>query len=91
MNRVKWTDDQGYKHVSLTLGKPEDGMILDLDLSQMDWEAVKRDLHNRLVEKDLLKWQDVMDKGGLQSAIVSAVKPHLIQVFKKASKDYGSS
>ena len=90
MNKVKWTDDQGYDHISLTKGKPEDGIRLDVaNVNNLDWEQIKRELHNRLVSAELFNWEDVQSKPGLQGIIISSIKKHIIHEYKKVSKNYG--
>jgi hypothetical protein len=60
MKIVIWKDKHGYKHRSLlrdtdrddqaAYGVPQDPP----DLNQIDWEEVKKEIHNHLVEKGLI-------------------------------------
>jgi hypothetical protein len=93
MRKVTWTDKNGYKHRSLVRdGDPDDmapnGLLQDPpNLEALDWEAVKRDLHNALLAAGLFTWRDVQEKGrhdGLRGAILSAVKKKLIALYREA-------
>ncbi len=82
MKIVMWTDDRGYKHRSLLRDSDPDelapkGIPQDPpDLDELDWEGLKKDLHNALVERGLATWEDVLAQ---QNGVTSAIK----QVFKR--------
>lgn len=89
MKSIEWTDNNGYKHVSLVrdgdsnedihMGIPNDPPNVD----QLDWEIIKRDLHNELHGLKLYTWNDVQrSQQGIISAILSAIKPKLIQLYR---------
>jgi hypothetical protein len=97
MRQVIWTDKNGYKHRSLLRDQdPDDmasqGILQDPpSLEGMDWEAVKRDLHNTLVSAGLCSWRDVQARGasdGLRGAILAAMKNKLIALYREVDNDY---
>jgi len=92
MRLVQWTDKHGYKHRSLVRDDDPDemasqGILQDPpNLDELDWEAIKRDIHNRLVDAGLVSWRDVQEKRGLRGAILSSMKRELIQLYREAEK-----
>lgn len=92
MRLVQWTDKHGYKHRSLVRDDDPDemasqGILQDPpSLDELDWEAIKRDIHNRLVDAGLVSWRDVQEKRGLRGAILSSMKRELIQLYREAEK-----
>lgn len=90
MRVVEWKDADGYLHRSLLRDSDPDhlassGIPLDPpDIDRLDWEGIKRDLHNVLVKQGLSTWQDVLDsQGGIVTSIVSALKRPLIDLYKQ--------
>lgn len=90
MRTVIWTDKGGYKHRSLVRDTDPDsaahmGVPLDPpDLSQLDWDGVQRDIHNRLVDMGLHDYQDVLvAQTGITSAINSALKRRILELYKQ--------
>lgn len=99
MRTVTWTDDRnGYMHRSLVRDQdPDDaaprGILQDPpSMEALDWESIKRDLHNALVGAGLCSWRDVQGQGGdrLRGAILAAMKRRLIVLYREAEHDYGS-
>lgn len=93
MRTITWTDKNGLKHRSIIRDSdPDDmapqGLLQDPPvLEEIDWEGVKRDLHNALVERELYSWRDVQEKRGLRGAILSSLKRRLVQLYREAEKD----
>lgn len=90
MRLIKWTDEAGYDHLSLVRdGDPDDfapyGIPVDpppLDL--IDWEAVKRDLHNQLVGREITTWEDVQkNQNGVTNAVRSALVRRVVELFRQ--------
>lgn len=89
MRLVKWTDEAGYNHLSWVkdnasdLAAPE-GLPADPpDLNGIDWEVVKRELHNHLVDRNLIDWAAVcQSENGLNSAILSVLKRRLQSLYR---------
>lgn len=93
MKLVEWIDDDGYKHKKLVRDEEEN---YDFGISKepppvdlIDWESVKRDLHNQLVNRGILSFYDLggPNSGNLTGAILSAVKPHVIKYFREATNN----
>lgn len=89
MKIVKWTDGRGYIHQSRLRdidpdtearnGIPHDPPDLDL----IDWDVLKRDLHNALVEKGLITWEDVQQQqNGVSSTAMRVFKRHIIRLYR---------
>lgn len=90
MRIVIWTDRGGYNHRALVRDTDPDssahmGVPLDPpDLSQLDWEGVQRDIHNRLVDMGLHSYQDILvAQTGITSAINSALKRRILELYKQ--------
>jgi hypothetical protein len=92
MRIVKWTDDHGYKHRSLVRdGDPDEmgpqGVLQDPpNLDELDWEGIKRDLHNSLVDIGLISWRNVQEVEGLRGAILGAMKRRLVQLYREEER-----
>jgi len=96
MKIAEWTDGRGYRHKSILrdsdpdsaapLGVPCDPPNLDL----LDWEELKRELHNHLLDLDLTSW-DKMAKhdGAIASAIRRTFKRPLVNLYKREFRDGG--
>ena len=93
MRVVTWVDKHGYKHRSLVRDSdPDDmasqGILQDPpSLEELDWEGVKMDLHNALVERELYSWRNVQEKRGLRGAILSSLKRRLVYLYREAEHD----
>ncbi len=91
MKVVEWTDDKGYVHRAEIRDydnpnlAPEIGMPLDPPgIDRLDWEGIKRDLHNELVKRGLHSWQDVQTQSNaLGSVLVSVMKRPLAALYKE--------
>lgn len=95
MKTVLWIDDKGYKHRSMIRDNDPDslapsGIPCDPpDLNRLDWEELKRQLHNMLVEKGLATWEDVQQsQNGVTTSVVSIFKRPLIGLFRSAEENY---
>jgi hypothetical protein len=89
MRLVKWTDEHGYKHRSLVRdGDPDEmgpqGVLQDPpNLDELDWDGIKRDLHNSLVDIGLISWRNVQEIEGLRGVILSAMKKRLVMLYRQ--------
>jgi len=89
MKRVEWVDEQGKKHASLVqddiLQPVDEGVPLEPpDVERLDWEAIKRDLHNELFHRGLIDWTSVQALGnGLQAAILAALHRKLQDLYRE--------
>lgn len=94
MKLVLWTDDKGRKHRSFLrdsdpdhlapLGVPDDPPNLD----RLDWDAIKIELHNALVERGLITWQDVQkSQSGISSSVLAVFRRPLIGLYRSDPED----
>lgn len=87
---VKWIDDDGYKHLSIMpqkfkLHNPSEGFPNDPpNLDLIDWDLVKKELHNLLVDRRIVTFADLQNKNGdLANAILLVIRPKLVELYKK--------
>lgn len=84
MQRIITTDENGYKHAVLsedgdTVGIPNDPP----DVNKLDWEYVKKTLHNLLVDRNLTTLTDInKTNSGLANAVKVAIIPKIIELYK---------
>lgn len=90
MRMVYYTDKYGYKHRAQVRDTDPDsfapmGIPCDPpDLSQIDWDGVKRDLYNTLLERGLTNWQEVnLSQGNLRSVIQDVLYRRLIALYRQ--------
>lgn len=89
MRRIDWEDRNGYKRASLIRDHDPDSVaeagipMGPPDLEALDWEGLKRDLHNALMEAHILTWEDLQKtNANLQGIACRALKRHIVQLFK---------
>ena len=90
MRLVTWTDENGYRRRAHVRDGDLDDQASDLgvpadvpDLDAIDWEEVKRDLHNILSERGYVTWADVqVSQNGIDSAVKSALSRRVIQLYR---------
>ena len=81
MKLVRWTDEDGYTRQVLTRSTSTDeqaiqfGIPLDPpSLAEFSIpEAVKKDIHNELIARDLVSWADVLAQQSGVTALVGVV------------------
>lgn len=90
LKRVIWTDDDGYKRaVLLPLSCPDNQTELGIPsepplIDQLDWMAIKRDLHNALVDAGLLNWNDIQAGQGKVNIICRRVLGRrVLELFRR--------
>ena len=92
MKVVIWVDEDGYKHRAMLRDADDDelaptaGIPLEAppDLRHLNWEGLARDLHNLLVERGLVTWDDVVAaQNGVTSAIVTVFKRPIIALYRQ--------
>ena len=90
MKVVKWTDKDGYKHLSLLRATDPDelatrGMGIPHDppsLDSLDWETLKKKIHNALVDRRLSTWKEVQLSGnGIMSAL-SVLRREIVALYR---------
>jgi hypothetical protein len=89
MRLVEWTDEQGYKHLSFLRDSDPDkvapqGIPYDPpNLDQLDWESVKREIHNELVSRRLIKWDDVkVSQDGVTNVVRSVLTRRILMLYR---------
>jgi hypothetical protein len=94
LKEIKWTDPDGRKRARLirnrdpaslaqTQGIPQEPPELD----RLNWQQIKVDLHNRLMDLDLLTWKDVQKaQTGVTSAILTVLRKRVINLYKEKDK-----
>ena len=90
MKEVTWEDKDGYLHRSLIRDTDPDNMAsigIPLDppsLDRLDWDEIKRKLHNALVERGLSTWQNVNEQQtGITSSILFVLKRPIVDLYKQ--------
>lgn len=91
---VTWTDENGYKHQSLLRDNDPDtdapnGILQDPpDLNALDWEGIKRDIHNLLLDRGLITWRDVQaSHNGVTAVIQTVMKRRMAELYKLQEVD----
>lgn len=86
---VSWIDGQGWRRASIlpssdTVSPPEAGIpVGPPDLNDVDWESVKRDLHNRFMDGKLYSWSDVQRNHGLfTAALMHQLRAEILRIYR---------
>ncbi len=89
MKRVIWTDRIGWKRAALLRDDDPETMaesgipLRPPDLNEVDWEAVKRDVNNQLVEQGIYTWADVQrEQNAVTSAILAALRGRIVRLYR---------
>lgn len=70
--------------------EPSHGMIQGPpNLAELDWEGIKRDLHNGLFDAGLMSWLDIQQKQGLPPIILGAIRTRLINLYRAEENNNG--
>lgn len=75
MKIIKWTDDDGWKHRSLIRDDMDESLAyqgLPQDppsLIELDCEQLLKDLHNLLVDRNLIEMKDIQGNNNLRNAV----------------------
>ena len=91
MKTIEWTDERGWFHRALV--RDQDGVTQAMagmglsqdppDVDRINWEAVKRDLHNLLVQHKIVNWENIRSSNNqLGGILIKALKKHVITLFK---------
>jgi len=91
MRIVEWTDENGWMHKSLVRSTDSDSVAIDgrgvlqdpPDINMLDWDSIKRDLHNKLLLTGVTSYIEVQkQQTGLRRAVTSAIVPRLLELFR---------
>ena len=90
MRTVIWEDRSGYTRASLVRdGDPDEaaeyGIPVDPpDVDKIDWEEVKRDLHNNLVRKGLFTYEDMQKaQNAIRSVVILALHKKVVDLYRR--------
>lgn len=90
MKLVRWTDEKGFvRRAWLRDGDPDSmgpqGIPYDPpDLDRLDWEEIKRELHNLFVANGLVTWDDVQrEQNAITSALRTVVLRRIISLYRQ--------
>jgi len=96
MRLVEWKDDDGWKHLAWVRDSDPDAMAVQgrgisadpVDITELDWGAIKRDLHNQLVNRRLSNFQDVQNqRNGLRGAVLAVLHNRLTTLYKLKERE----
>lgn len=94
MKRVKWTDQDGYNHLSLVRDIDPDssaprGLLCDPpDINDLNWEEIKKEIWNLLVDRKITSMSGLND-GGLTNLIVVPIRKRLIALYRSTEQKQG--
>lgn len=89
MKLVQYKDERGYLYQSFVpenfpISEAEKGIPNNPpDLDRLDWDAIRRELNNLLVNRNLITLRDIDTSGGLSNAILSTILPKLVELYKE--------
>lgn len=90
MKPIAWTDEKGYNHSAMVrddddLEAVSEGRKVSRDpphIERIDWDVVKRDLHNQLLARGLLTPSDVEEQqNGVTGAVLAALRPKVLELY----------
>lgn len=90
MRLVRYETEDGWKFQSwikddMPVSEAEKGLPHNPpDISSLPWEDIKRELHNLLLDRDLITLKDVDDSPGmLGNTILKIIQPRLVALYKE--------
>ena len=96
MKLVEWTDGSGYKRRALIRDDDAIDVAIDgnglsqdpPDINLLDWDNIRRELHNELVRRGLITYEDVMrQQTGVTASVKRAVTQRLLELYKQEAKN----
>jgi hypothetical protein len=94
MRQVIWTDRTGCKRISLVRDTdPDEAAEQGIpcgppDLDLIDWEEVKKEINNYLVERKCLTWLDVQrNQNVISHAVRKALVGRIVYLFRQEAID----
>jgi hypothetical protein len=90
MKYIEYIDTQGRKRKSLVRDQDTDPSIgipaEPPNLDRIDWEAVKLEIHNQLMDQGLYTWTDVQKaQTAVGGIVLSVVRSKIINLYKEDS------
>lgn len=93
MKTVEWEDDRHHRYKSLLRDMDSDiyaekGILIGPPpVTELDWVGIQDDLNTALFNLGLFTWDDVQNGGeNLKSAILSAMRSRLINLYRRTHK-----
>ena len=92
MRTVVYTDERGYRHRVVIRDNDSDDMArygIPLDppnVDDIDWEFLKREIHNALVENGLFTWDDVQKSPIGLNIVSTVIKRQLSGLFQEKQR-----
>ena len=90
MRQVEYKDENGYMRCRLVKDEDSDDMaemgipLEPPDINLIDWEEVKRDLHNELMIRGLTSFESVQkQQNGLTGSVLGCLRTRLIRLFRE--------
>ena len=89
MKLVITKDDKGYLHrMWITEDMDEKDAYMGLlddppNLDELDWEQIKRELHNLLVKRAIISIDSPVELQNLSNTIVSVVQPKIVALLRQ--------
>lgn len=92
MKRVIVDGDDGYKKAfwikdtdtTVQFGIPS----MPPDLDRLDWDEIKREIYNELVERNIATWQDIQrEQSAVTGIVLSVVRNRIINLYKLAESE----
>ncbi len=94
MRKVIYTDRAGYKRAAMIRDDDPDEMaskgipVDPPDLEHLDWEGIKRDIHNNLVSAGITTWADIVRGQNTVTGVVTRVlKKHIVRLYRFEEKE----
>ena len=94
MRKVTWQGEDGRQHQSLIRDadldtQAEFGLRCDPpDISVLDWDKIQIELHNELLSRGLITWEDVQQQqNGVTGAILSVLKKKIVMLYKTGGRN----
>lgn len=91
MRLEEWVDGDGWSRRALvrdtdSLDDAQQGRGISQDppdIEQLDWNVIKKELHNELVRQGLFSLEDVRrQQNGLQAVVLRVLKHRLMNLYK---------
>lgn len=87
MRIIQKIDENGYKHLyyikdidlDTAKGIPADPP----NINELDWDAIKREIHNALIDARLIQLQNIRrSNSGLDNILLKPIKRRLIELYR---------
>jgi len=95
MRKIVKTDRHGYRRAWLIRDDDPDETaeqygvpLAPPDVEKLDWEEIKRDLHNALIDRGLYTWQDVQKaQNALGGIAQSVLRRRLVLLYRQEHQE----